>query len=324
MAAARPSSFALDMLVLTQIDRARIAAELERDAFFWLDLRHPAPADIDALGELLGLHPVAIEDTREFGQRPKVDVYDDTALIVFYSARRRDDTVDPVEVHVYVSGRFAVTVARDECAMLDALHEDLEPQGTEDEVYLVYRIFDSLTDAYYPVIEGLEARVDGLEREVLTRPRRDQLTTIYRTRQDVRGLQRLTATQRDQFKAAMDPIAALPGLQRGSHPYLRDVTDHLAQIAGELQRQNEDLAALTATYFNANSDRLNAVATRLTILGTLFVMWTLVTGFFGQNFGWLVAHIDSQRAFLLYGLGGLVVPTAVLLSVFWAKRRDWF
>jgi magnesium transporter len=324
MAAARPGSVALDMLVLTQIDRARIAAHLERDDFFWLDLRDPPPPDVEALGDLLGLHPVAIEDTREFGQRPKVDVYEDNALVVFYSARRWDDSVEPLEVHVYVSGRFAITVARGQCAVLDALHEDLEPRGTEDEVYLLYRIFDSLTDAYYPVIEGLEARVDELERDVLTRPRREQLTTIYRTRQDVRELHRLTATQRDQFKAGMDAMARLPGLRRGSHPYLRDVSDHLAQIAGELQRQSEDLAALTATYFNANSDRLNSVATRLTILGTLFVMWTLVTGFFGQNFGWLVRHIDSREAFVLYGIGGLVVPTVVLLSLFWAKRRDWF
>ena len=83
-------------------------------------------------------------------------------------------------------------------------------------------------------------------------------------------------------------------------------------------------SALTQTYFNANSDRLNAVATRLTIGGTLFVIYTVVTGFFGQNFGWLVDNIDSKYDFLLYGVGALVVPTVVLLTLFWVKRDDWF
>jgi magnesium transporter len=95
-------------------------------------------------------------------------------------------------------------------------------------------------------------------------------------------------------------------------------------VAGELHRQNDDLAALTSTYFNANADRLNAVAARLTVVGTLFVLWTLVTGFFGQNFGWLVDHITSRSDFLVFGVGGLVLPTVILLTVFWVKRHDWF
>ena len=72
------------------------------------------------------------------------------------------------------------------------------------------------------------------------------------------------------------------------------------------------------------SRRLNAVATRLTVLGTLFVLWTLVTGFFGQNFGWLVDHVSSGSDFLIFGVGSLVIPTVILLTVFWVKRRDWF
>ena len=64
--------------------------------------------------------------------------------------------------------------------------------------------------------------------------------------------------------------------------------------------------------------------TRLTIGTTLFVAWTLVTGFFGQNFGWLVDNIASARSFVIFGVGGLVVPTVVLLTLFWFKRDDWF
>jgi len=308
------------MDVLTAVDPDRIASDLEARHQFWIDLVDPSDEDVDHLGEMLGLHPVAVEDTREFGQRPKVDVYEDHVLLVFYTARLdADGTVRPIEVHVYVARGYLITARRGACEILDELRDDIE----ELHEHPVYKILDTLTDAFYPVIEGLEERVDALEAEVLTRPRKQHLSMIYRLRQDVREIGRIASVQRDQFQSASDELQRLVEFGDTAE-YLRDIGDHLAQVAGELYRQTEDLAALTSTYFNANADRLNAVATRITIIGTLFVLWTLVTGFFGQNFGWLVNNIDSMSDFLIFGVGSLVIPTVILLTLFWVKRRDWF
>jgi magnesium transporter len=308
------------MDVLTEVDGEGIAAKRRSGHSFWIDLVSPSDEEVNHLGELLGLHPVAIEDTREFGQRPKVDVYEDHVLLVFFTARLDDDgTVAPIEVHVYVAEGYLLTVRRGHCAILDELRSDVE----EMHEHPVYAILDTLTDAFYPVVEGLEERVDALEADVLSRPRKEHLTAIYRLRQEVRGIGRIASVQRDQFQAASDDLQRMVELG-DTGEYLRDIGDHLAQVAGELYRQTEDLSALTSTYFNANSDRLNAVATRITILGTLFVLWTLVTGFFGQNFGWLVNNIDTKSDFLILGVGSLVIPTVILLTVFWIKRDDWF
>jgi len=307
------------MDVLTAVEPDRIASDLEAGHKFWLDLVDPPDEEVNRVGELLGLHPIAIEDTREFGQRPKVDVYEDHVLLVFYTARLEDGSVEPIEVHVYVAGGFLITARRGRCDILDSLRDRVE----EIHEHPIYEILDTLTDAFYPVIEGLEEQVDALEAEVLTRPRREQLTSIYRLLQEVRMIGRVATVQRDQFEAASDDVGRLVELE-DTGEYLRDIGDHLAQISGELHRQSEDLSALTSTYFNANADRLNAVATRLTVLGTLFVLWTLVTGFFGQNFGWLVSHVDSRSDFLIFGVGSLVIPTVILLTLFWIKRRDWF
>lgn len=306
------------MDVLTAVDERRIGASGEP---FWLDLVDPPAAEVERVGALLGLHPVALEDTREFGQRPKVDVYNDNVLLVFYTARLQEEqSPEAIEVHVYVAAGYVLTVRRARCVVLDDLRERL----AEAAEHPVYQILDTLTDAFYPVIDGLERRIDALEWQVLARARREQLEAIYRLRQDVRELGRLTMSQRDQFQGAADELRGTIEASDDVHEYLRDIGDHLAQVAGELHRQNEDLAALTSTYFNANADRLNAVATRLTVLGTLFVTWTLITGFFGQNFAWLTDHVDSASDFLVFGLGGLLAPTVVLLGVFWVKRHDWF
>jgi magnesium transporter len=280
------------------------------------------------LGELLGLHPLALEDTREWNQRPKLDRYEHHVLLVFYSGRAcapaEERNFAPLEVHIYISGSWIVTARHEPCSELDALHDDLVPEKTDVEEYLVYRILDGLTDAFYPVIDAIEAAVDTMEREVLSQPRQQHLGAIYRLKQEVHDLLRRVTPQRDLFTSTgADIISSLPGLSRGSHEYLRDVADHLAQVVGELNRQNEDLVALTSTYFNANANRLNRTASRLSVAGTFFIAWTLVTGFFGQNFGWLVDNVSSLKAFAIYGLGGLVIPSIFLGIYFWRRREDW-
>src|SRR6185369_9629470 len=146
--------------------------------FFWLDLLSPSDEELERVGKMLGLHPVAIEDTREFGQRPKLDIYDKMLLLVFYSARGTGDPdwpAEPIEIHVYLSGSFVITVRREPCLVLDKLHKDLEPEPTKEEEILVYRILDGLTDAYYPVIDAIEREIDAVEAVVLSRPRRAHL-----------------------------------------------------------------------------------------------------------------------------------------------------
>jgi len=313
------------MEVLTEVDRGRIEALRAQDEFFWLDLTSPTERDLDATGELLGLHELALEDTREFNQRPKLDRYRDAVLLVFWSARVASDGVgvEQIEVHLHISGGFVFSARRADSPELERLHDALVPEGTQAEEYIVYRVLDGLTDALFPVIDHLEGRIDALEEAVLSDTNRHQLRDIYRLKQEVQAVQRRLVPQRDQFGAASEAIVDLPGLTRGSRAYMRDVGDHLAQVSSELYRQVDDLGALTSTYFNANANRLNRLATRLTVLATFFLIWTLVTSFFGQNFGWLVRHTDSFEAFVIYDGIGLVLPTALAAAYFWRRRREW-
>lgn len=313
------------MEVLTRVDRERIESLRARDEFFWLDLTAPAGADLSAAAQLLGLHELAVEDTREFGQRPKLDRYPERVLLVYWTARVGADGrgVEPVEVHLHISGGFLFTVRRDAFGELDRLRERLSPEDTEAEDFIVYSVLDALTDSLYPVVDHLEARIDELEELVLQAPDRRQLGDIYRLKQEVQALQRRLISQRDQFGTATEAILALPGLTRGPREYLRDIGDHLAQVTGELYRQTDDLSALTSTYFNASANRLNRLAARLTVLATFFLIWTLVTSFFGQNFKWLTDHIDTLGAFVFYETLGLVVPTVLAAVYFWRRRHEW-
>jgi magnesium transporter len=231
--------------------------------------------------------------------------------------------MEVVEVHLHISGGFLLTVRGAACAALDDLHASLSPEDPRAEEYILYRVLDALTDALYPVIDHLEARIDALEAAVLADTDRRQLGDIYRLKQEVQLLLRRLVPQRDQFGPATDAILAVPGLAHSAREYLRDIGDHLAQVTNELYRQTDDLSALTSTYFNANANRLNALATRLTVIATFFLIWTLITSFFGQNFQWLTDHVRSRESFLIYGVGSLLVPTVFAAVYFWRRRHEW-
>ncbi len=230
-------------------------------------------------------------------------------------------SVRPIEVHVYVARGYLITARRDACEILDELRDDVE----ELHEHPVYKILDTLTDAFYPVIEGLEERVDALEAEVAHEAAQgapdDDLPAAPGRARD-----------RPHRVGPARPVPVRVGRAPAPGRVRRHRASTCATSATTWRRspasctgRREDLAALTSTYFNANADRLNAVATRITILGTLFVLWTLVTGFFGQNFGWLVDHIDSMtRLPDLRRRRASSIPTVILLTLFWVKRHDWF
>jgi magnesium transporter len=307
--------------VLTALEEERITASRGADSFFWLTLEAPSRDQIERLGALLGLHELALEDTREMSQPPKVDRYRGHVLVVWWSAIERDGGFEPVEVHLYVSGGWVVVVHRQPVPALAPLRRELE-DGEHAESDVVYRILDALTDALQPIVARIEERVDGLEELVLLKPRREHVADIYRLKQDVRDILRRISSQREQFPIISSAIEALPGLTLGSPQAQSDLRDHLRQADEDLSRQNDDLISLTATYFNAATVRLSTIGTRLSVIATLFLVWTLVTSFFGQNFGWMVDNINTQRDFLIFGVGGFLASTAGASLFLWWRRKD--
>ncbi len=117
---------------------------------------------------------MALEDTLEFGQRPKIDPYGDHMLLVFFTARATGDPewpAEPLEIHIYLSGGYIVTVRRDAVRAARRPARAARPTSRpHDEEILVYRVLDTLTDAYYPVIDAVETEIDALEGEVLAPP----------------------------------------------------------------------------------------------------------------------------------------------------------
>jgi len=304
------------MRVLDNIDRDEIDRERAAGTFFWLDLISPSEADIDTIAEIFDIHPIAVEDMKVFGQRPKIDDYPHFIHIVFYGM----ESDAPVEVHIIVHGDAMVTVRRDHCASLLGAHARVEATPAEREEYAVYRVLDALTDSFFPVMEAMDDQVDRLEEEVIGVPQRKSLEQIVAQKRRLTELRRLVGPQRDILATADSLFSRLPGFTGdGSHDYFRDVYDHLLRLVDSIESYRDVLTGLLDVYLSAQSNRLNEWVTRLTVLGTIFLPLTFLTGFFGQNFPWMIRNIGGPWNFWVLGVGLEVLSIVGLLV--WFRRR---
>jgi len=301
---------------LGRIDRERIERLLARDEFFWLDVESPADDELDMLAELLDWHPLALEDAKEFGQRPKLDAYERHALLVFYGVNEPDRQI--AEVHLFVSGGSLVTVRRAPCARLESLHDELDPPPPRTEESLVYRVLDALTDSFFPIVDEADQDIEVLEDAIIAAPDRSQLSEVVALRRRLGPMRRIALDQSEMFADVRTVLEGLPGLERDpqSEDRFRDVSDHLMRISEVLDAARDRLTAALELYATTNSNRLNEVIERLTVISIVFLPLTFLVGFFGQNFKWMVDHVDTLGDFLIWGIGGTAVCVVLTFVIF--------
>jgi magnesium transporter len=293
-----------------------------RDEFFWLDLHDPTEEELRELAERFDWHPVLLDDLTEFSQRPKLDRYGDHMLIVFYGARIDHEGAPALtEVHLVVAGSYLVTVRRKGCQELEQVRRRFQDRDAESEQFVVYRVLDALTDSFFPVIDNLDATLNELEDAIVTRPGDKELQQVSKIKRFLLELRRVVTPQRDLAARTLNDITDLPGLDAGTRDYFRDLYDHLIRISDLIDSYRDLLSTVMDVYLSTVSNRLNAVMKQLTLIATVFLPLTFVTGFFGQNFGWMVRHIGSLGAFLAFGVGGCLAAVAILYALF--KRSGW-
>jgi magnesium transporter len=302
------------------------AARCGQGGFVWLGLFEPSAEELAQVRDTFGLHELAVEDAQNFHMRPKTELYDPDVRLVILRTARYDDAAEEVEfgeISVFLAPTFVITVRQGVASGLRGARQRLEQRPellAAGSWSALWAILDQVVDDYAPVVAGLERDIDQIEATVFS-------GTVAPTER----IYSLRREATDFYRAVHPLLAVVSTIERTAEapqllPYLRDVHDHLLLVNEEVAAQRD----LLGTVLEANmavisveqtkvSVRQNTSMEQLTILATVFLPLTFITGFFGQNFAWLVRHISSYTAFIVYGLGGLVVPLALLFL--WLKLR---
>ena len=165
---ARPTSSTATPRTVCTSSATGCATLLAAGEFFWLDLHDPEACDLEILREEFGFHPLSLEDSWRFGQRPKIDDYDGYVFLVVFGASSDDDDDGLVEVHCFYSDRYLVTLHRDEAPSIAALRERYVKRDApvDDPARLLHAVVDGLVDSFFPRLEAIDDRIDVLEDEI--------------------------------------------------------------------------------------------------------------------------------------------------------------
>jgi magnesium transporter len=314
-----------------ELERAAEICHEAAGGFVWLGLFEPSAEELAEVQDRFGLHDLAVEDAQSYHLRPKLEQYEEGIYFaVLRTARYAEERaeVEFGEVSVFVSPRFVVTVRQGVASDLHDARLRLERRPEllkEGTAAVLWAILDKIVDDYGPVVEGLESDVEEVE------------ATVFRgTAAATERIYSLRREAADFYRAVHPLLVPLDGLERGvyldvSHElsqFFRDVNDHLKLINEEVAAQRDLLAvvlqanmAVISLAQNDISVRQNETTKQLTLVATIFLPLSFITGFFGMNFAWLTGHITSLWVFLVYGIGSLLLSAGALFV--WFRRSGY-
>ena len=178
-------------------------------------------------------------------------------------------------------------------------------------------IIDDVVDNYTPMLDNLDDAIDRTEDEVFHQPTSDTMMRILQLKRNIMTIRRVAVYQREMLNR----------LSRGEFPlittdemlYYRNVYDHLVRMTDMTDSYRDMVSSLLDAYLSVTSNRLNQVMKVLTIISTIFLPLSVITGFFGMNF----THLPIatwEHGVLVTTLGMLIVAGGMLAFFRW---NDW-
>ncbi len=295
----------------------------KKDFRIWVDIQKPTQEDMQFIEKNFSFHPLAIEDAMTTIQRPKIDRYDNYLFIVLHAAllAPRKDKATSLEVDSFIGENYVVTVHLKPIPSVSATwqrcikHAGIMSQGA---AYLFYFLADALVDNYFPILEKMGKEIQKAEDNVLKDTNSGTLNKIFDLKENVLILRRILGPQRETMnfiaRGGYDPI-----IPKGLSIYFRDISDLLARINDTLDTYREALTSATTGYMSVTSNKLNEIMKVLTIIATIMMPLTLITGIYGMNFRFM-PEIDWRYGYFATIALMLTIAGGMLLFF---KKKKW-
>jgi magnesium transporter len=288
----------------------------------WLDVRAPTAADYDLLKAAFGIHDLTIEDMSHGHQRPKWEDYPGYVFLVLVSVYWKNRKLVLHQHNLCIAPSWVITVHQEVNPELGGLRKRLGidsslTQGSS--MFLSYLVTDAIVDCAFSVLDVIDQDVDALEDRLVTSATQPDLAEITNLKHSVSDLRRTLGAQRDAVQRLVTQ-SLQPG-QDDSALYFRDVYDHLVRQYETVDSLRDLLSGAMDTYLSTVSNRLNGTMKTLTVVASLFLPLTFLTGFFGMNFAYLTGVVQpSEIAFF----GGITLMIgSLVIQLFLFKQRRW-
>jgi len=243
---------------------------------------------IEQLGKIFGLHPLVLEDILNTHQRPKFEDHDDYLFIVIrmLSLDAKTYEIASEQLSLIVGPNYLLTFQEVPGDDFDGVRQRLEigkermRKGGPD--YLAYALIDTVVDNYFVILEKLSERIEMLEEELVSKPSIETLRVIHRLKRDIVFLRRSIWPLREVANRLT--LGDTPLIKPSTIPYFRDVYDHAIHVIDTMETFRDIVSGMLDIYLSSVSNRLNEVMKVLTIIATIFIPLTFLSGWYGMNF----------------------------------------
>jgi magnesium transporter len=285
-------------------ERDRVAELLRSGRFFWLDvaLRDTTPGE---LREVLGIPEETLRALLDFEpDHPSSRKFHADGKRVAFALSAYLEQTAAVEVHLLVSGDYLLTVHEERVSLPGRL-TPYTPEGRSEQ-YLVYAVLDAMVGSAFDALNEIELALDDLA--VMSTDLsggRVRMASLRSISSQLSRMRRRVGPQRGLFERIGVEIKRIEGLESDDEHYFDRIGAQINRLVDAIDAAANALATLIDL-------RLNETSYWLTVVATIFLPLTFITGFFGMNFGWLVREVDTQLAFWALGVGSLVVGVALI------------
>jgi len=296
----------------------------EEAAVTWLDVTGLRDVDVlERIGRGYRIHPLVLEDILNTGQRPRVELFDDSIFLVLKMVNGigEDGRLDLEQVSLLLEAGSLITVQEKEGDVFGPVRQRLRAgQGRIRRAgadYLAYSLMDAVVDRYFTVLEEIGEQIEQLEDVVVFRPGPTSVGRLHHLRRNLIVLRRAVWPLREELAALMREQHDL--IDPATLPYLRDLYDHVLRVIETIETGREMIAGLLDVYLSSVSNRLNEVMKVLTIIATIFIPMTFLTGVYGMNFRHM-PELDRWWGYPAVWLVNLGIAGTMLLFF---RRKKW-
>jgi magnesium transporter len=282
---------------------------------------------VTKLGELFGLHRLALEDVLHTHQRPKVEQYGDHLFIVTRMARLGEQ-LETEQLSLFLGENFVLTFQEGipgDC--LEAIRERIRKKGGRIRDagldYLAYAMLDAVVDAYFPILEQYGERLEAVEDEIGEKSTSDTIARIHAIKRNLLTLRRAVWPQRETFSTLLREET--PRISAETRLYFRDCYDHVTQIIDLVETYRELGADLTDIYLSTVSNRTNEIMRVLTVIATIFIPLTFISSIYGMNFNTATSpwNMPELNWYWGYPLALLLMLGVAVGQLLFFRRHGW-